>query len=78
MKIQIFFSPYSFFTYLDDMAGKAMNGMAIIRKLQSNMDNAIRKLEKRSRILGLSKTTIDIIVPMIPKIDTIKTVIPSI
>ena len=55
-----------------------MNGMAIIRKLQSNMDNAIRKLEKRSRILGLSKTTIDIIVPIIPKIDTIKTVIPSI
>ena len=51
--------------------------MAKIRKLQSKTDKAIRKYEKKSRILGFSKTIIDIIVPILPKIATISRIIPS-
>lgn len=68
---------YNLITYLQDTAGKPMYIMAMIRKLQSNIDKAIKKYEKKSHILGFSKTIIDIIVPIMPKTATINRVIPS-
>ena len=56
----------------------AMFRIAIMRKLQSNIHKAVRKFVKGFRSWGWNNTTTDISVPIMPKIATNNTAIPSI